>query len=81
MTCYEVLTGCLPLESLARNDYDGVTIRSERPKLPNYIDDRIQNLLRRCWHSKPSMRPTFEQIVEELEALLCLEPTWTKSLN
>lgn len=67
MTCYEVLTGCLPLGHLAKHDYDAVIIRSERPLLPDFVDDHIQDLLRRCWHPEPSLRPTFEHIVKKLE--------------
>lgn len=76
MTCYEVLTGRLPLENLLRTDYDAVIVRGERPPLPDYIDDQVQDLLRRCWHSEPSGRPTFVQIVRELEALRRSKPTF-----
>jgi serine/threonine protein kinase len=69
MTSYEVLTGCIPFQNRAINDYDGV-IGGARPPLPNYIDHEIQELVRRCWDHEPSMRPTFEQIERELKVLI-----------
>jgi serine/threonine protein kinase len=65
MTSYEVLTGCIPFQNHAINDYDGV-IGGARPPLPDYIDLEIQELVRRCWHPEPSVRPTFKKIVREL---------------
>jgi hypothetical protein len=65
MTCYEVLTGCIPFEGHEQNDYDGV-IGGERPPLPNYVNPRLQELLKRCWHCEPSIRPNFRDIVFEL---------------
>jgi hypothetical protein len=61
MTSYEVLTGCITFQNHVANDYDGV-IEGVRPPLTNYIDHEIQELVRRCWHPKPSTRPTFRQI-------------------
>jgi serine/threonine protein kinase len=69
MTSYEVLTGCIPFQNRAMNDCEGV-IEGVRPPLPNYIDHEIQELVRRCWHPEPSMRPTFEQIHRELEVFV-----------
>lgn len=78
MTCYEILTGGLPLKKLTRNerDADAVIAGDERPDLPDYVDYRVKDLLRRCWHSDPIERPTFVQIVRELEALRRTEPTF-----
>ena len=64
MTCYEVLTGCIPFQNRAANDYDSI-IEGERPPLPDYVDHEMQNLLERCWHCVPSIRPTFDKISSE----------------
>jgi serine/threonine protein kinase len=69
MTSYEVLTGCVPFQNHVANDYDGI-IGGVRPSLPNYIDPEIEELVKRCWHPEPSMRPTFKQIERELEVFI-----------
>lgn len=68
MTCYEILTGCVPLENLVPNDYDAV-LRGLRPQLPHPMNSRVTELLWRCWHSNPSERPSFEEIVFVLETV------------
>jgi hypothetical protein len=69
MTSYEVLTGCIPFQNHARNDYDDV-IGGARPPLPDYIDHEIQELVKRCWHPEPSMRPGFGEIEDELRVFV-----------
>ncbi|KAG0585858.1 hypothetical protein KC19_2G044700 [Ceratodon purpureus] len=65
MTCYEVLSGCIPFQNRKANDYRGV-IEGERPPLPDYVDRELQELLGQCWHTEPTMRPSFEKIEDEL---------------
>lgn len=64
MTCYEIITGRLPFEDRRRSDYG---IGDERPELPSDIEPPLRELLHGCWHSHPSERPTFEQIVVHLD--------------
>lgn len=64
MTCYEVLTGEIPLGYLGLKDYD-VVLQGVRPKLPVRTHPRIQSLLERCWHHDPLQRPSFEKIVDD----------------
>jgi len=66
MTCYEILSGGMPLEDLRRNDYDSI-IGGTRPMLPSQTPLWMVNLINRCWHKDPSMRPPFEEIVEILK--------------
>ncbi|KAG0600331.1 hypothetical protein M758_11G025100 [Ceratodon purpureus] len=63
MTCYEILTGKTPLENLRKLDYDAI-LQGTRPTLPRNLEPLIGKLLQRCWHHEPSMRPSFDQIVE-----------------
>ncbi|KAG0585864.1 hypothetical protein KC19_2G045300 [Ceratodon purpureus] len=65
MTCYEVLSGSIPFANRKVYDYSGV-IEGERPPLPDYVDRELQELLGKCWQSEPKMRPTFEEIEDEL---------------
>ncbi|KAG0625310.1 hypothetical protein M758_2G044400 [Ceratodon purpureus] len=65
MTCYEVLSGCIPFANRKVYDFSGV-IEGERPPLPDYVDCELQELLGKCWHSEPTMRPSFDEIEDEL---------------
>lgn len=72
MTCYEVSTACIPFQNRGANDYDAV-IEGERPPLPDYVDSELQELVRRCWKSEPSMRLSFEEVQDELDNVFARE--------
>lgn len=69
--------GFLVYEILANNDqlykfYNIATIRSDvskgkRPDLERILDPAYRNLIEKCWATKAEDRPTFDQIVEDLE--------------
>jgi len=44
--------------------------RNVRPVIPNDCVPSLSNLIQRCWHRNPRNRPTFEEIVRELEYIL-----------
>jgi serine/threonine protein kinase len=72
MTCYSlgrflVLTGKIPLENVAANDYDAILLHGARPQLPSGLEPWIRSLLERCWDHDLSKRPSFEEIVLEFE--------------
>ena len=66
MTCYEILTGCIPLEGFCSMNYDHV-LRGGRPKLPENIQPILKVLLNSCWHQDAIERPSFPKIVEFLK--------------
>ncbi|CAK9203822.1 unnamed protein product [Sphagnum troendelagicum] len=66
MLCYELLTGLIPLEELEPTNYDAI-ISGQRPKLPDYVNFTMQNLLRACWHAEPRERPGWTTIISILE--------------
>jgi hypothetical protein len=68
MTCYEVLTGCIPFEGLERNRFD-VVIDGRRPQLPSYVHPLLKTLLKRCWHADPLERPSVKEILEALKEI------------
>jgi serine/threonine protein kinase len=68
MTCYEILSGKLPFEGHSHKDYINLVLEGQRPKVPEYVDDWIQELLRMCWQSNREARPTFGEILRFLEA-------------
>lgn len=56
MICSEMFTGKTTFSS-AR------VTRNERPKLPSY-PEALASLLEACWHTWPSSRPSFTEIIE-----------------
>ncbi|KAF5391061.1 hypothetical protein D9757_003090 [Collybiopsis confluens] len=74
ITCVEIVTfGSLPWPLLP-DDVVKVTVleRKGRPTFPPRLVDRlgIRHMLRQCWDDEFNMRPSFSQIVNELEALM-----------
>lgn len=68
MLCFEILTGKVPFEDghlqgdkMARNIRAG-----ERPLFPSNSPKYLVNLTKRCWHTNPSMRPSFQSICRVL---------------
>ena len=67
MTCYEVLTGKIPLGDLRQTDFHLVLEGTERPPLPNHVPKRLKEIIRRCWLHDPASRPSLADV------LVCLE--------
>lgn len=66
---YEVLTGRTPFEErgkLTLFQLQSLVDRGERPLLPDSLPPALRDLVRRCWSHQPVDRPTFAQIVQEL---------------
>jgi hypothetical protein len=40
-----------------------------RPTIPVFVLPAVQRLIRKCWKPDPSRRPTFDQILDRLEAM------------
>ena len=66
MTCHEILTGEFPFQGHYTNDYDLVLKQRQRPKVPEYVDDWVSELLNRCWEEDPQARPSFKEIMDIL---------------
>ncbi|KAG0602912.1 hypothetical protein M758_10G051000 [Ceratodon purpureus] len=69
MTCYEVLTGKLPFDDhpLSGNWlllHDLVINQGLRPEVPEYVEGWARDLLKWCWQSDPSARPTIEEVLD-----------------
>ncbi|OHT07390.1 hypothetical protein TRFO_24404 [Tritrichomonas foetus] len=65
--CYYVVTTMIPWEGKNSNQIMYAVCEKERPDFPIYVTDNYISLIKRCWDDDPSKRPTFQQIVEELE--------------
>lgn len=81
MTCYEILSGCVPFEDVRRGDVAGLVSRGVRPVLPKLEDRRLVELIGQCWHRKPSKRPGFEEIRASLVAVQQKERTGKKVVH
>lgn len=46
-----------------------VLIKDIRPDIPPDTPDAFADLMRRCWDRNPSIRPSFKQVLYELEAM------------
>ena len=40
-----------------------------RPEIPSDTPDKFANLMKRCWDRNPNVRPSFKQILNELEGM------------
>lgn len=47
-----------PFEGHRLNDYD-IVLRGDRPTVPEDICPELKNLLSKCWHQDPLLRPLF----------------------
>ena len=72
---YEIFTGKYPYYEIEKKYQIGDhVLNGGRPIFANeeIAFDRIRVLMKRCWHSKPSKRPSFQSIEEKLSSLLSL---------
>lgn len=69
MTCYEIVTGCIPFEDLSLQNYDHV-FSGNQPLLPLDLDPLMKDVITSCWQLDPLERPSFEYIFRELNSFL-----------
>lgn len=65
MTCYEIVTGCIPFEGISWQNYDHV-LSGKQPTLPNDLDPLIKDIITNCWEIDPCKRPSFSSIFDQL---------------
>ncbi|KAK7283439.1 hypothetical protein RIF29_12955 [Crotalaria pallida] len=64
---WELLTRKLPYEHLSPLQAAvGVVQKGLRPEIPEHTHPMLVELLHRCWHQDPSLRPNFSEILEFL---------------
>ena len=67
MILFYLLDGRPPWPNLA--GLDAVRKAAEegnRPTIPRYVDERVQNLLKECWDDNANIRPPFSKIIPVL---------------
>ncbi|KAG0555597.1 hypothetical protein KC19_12G180600 [Ceratodon purpureus] len=74
MTCYEVVTGGVPLEDeikeLTPSELRLKVVEGLRPTLPSDLNSDLKLLIEECWSGKPEERPTFSSICQKLQRLI-----------
>jgi len=77
---WQMVKGKVPFNGLGRRTYmENVVIGGDRPKLDRGWNKQFIRLLRRCWCEDKSLRPSFSEIVAELDALILIEETSAKN--
>jgi hypothetical protein len=67
LVCYEILTRKEPFKHVLRSELcNWITVRRERPELPERCPRRLASLIQRCWEHDPCDRPNFPEICTEL---------------
>ncbi|KAJ0962972.1 hypothetical protein J5N97_028094 [Dioscorea zingiberensis] len=79
MICFELLTGKIPFDdSHLQGDKMSRNIRAgERPLFPFPSPKYLTNLTKRCWHTNPSVRPSFScicRVLRYIKKFLVLNP-------
>ena len=67
MVVYEIITEDEPFAGYNPLQIVEKTLKNERPEFNKPIAECYRNLIERCWSQEPGKRPTFDEIVEELE--------------
>ncbi|GLI63335.1 hypothetical protein VaNZ11_006253 [Volvox africanus] len=67
---YQVLCGMRLYEGMSAQEIaNAVAHRMLRPTLPSWMPANYRALAERCWHQLPSVRPTADELVRQLEKL------------
>jgi len=69
--CYQILSGEFPLDTVVRlqpsiQDRVSSICKGVRPALPRDTDPILRDLIHRCWHVDPALRPEFPEIYHVL---------------
>ena len=68
MMMFWLLVGAKPFDStLSAFRLASKVIQGERPSVPESVPTLLGDLIRKCWAGDPESRPTFEEIVSQLE--------------
>lgn len=78
MLLYEMMSLKAPFEKLKIPQICNKVTSGERPELINSIEEPYKNLIERCWSQDPKERPTFVQIIDELQSDKFITPTIDK---
>ena len=63
---YELLTDQRPFYEIYHPDFEHLIRNKKRPTLPKNISEKLKKLIESCWAQKPSERPIFANIVQQM---------------
>ncbi|KNA08793.1 hypothetical protein SOVF_159510 isoform B [Spinacia oleracea] len=67
---WELLTGEIPYSSLTPLQAAiGVVQKGLRPPIPKHAPSKLADLLEKCWHQDPTLRPKFSEVTEVLQQI------------
>ncbi|XP_058768737.1 serine/threonine-protein kinase EDR1-like [Vicia villosa] len=67
---WELATEKIPWDTLNSMQVIGaVGFMNQRPEIPKDVDPEWASLIEICWHSDPTCRPTFPELLERLREL------------
>jgi serine/threonine protein kinase len=72
MVLWEIVTGEIPFPEMENFQVfkRAICVLGQRPPIPNDMLPGLKNLIERCWHKEPSQRPTFAEIISELDLIM-----------
>ncbi len=73
ITCSEILTGKFPFMDVRPSELHSNIMAGNRPMLPVDIGEKLSDLIRDCWNSDPTRRPTSTEICARLDEIKCLD--------
>lgn len=63
---FEIVTQSVPYPDIPKRDLWKLVATGIRPTIPPTLNRNYAELMERCWHSSPGVRPTFDQIINDL---------------
>lgn len=73
---WQIVKGKVPFSGLGRRTYmENVVVGGDRPRLDRIWPKAFSRLLQRCWQEDYTQRPSFGEIMSELDALILAEET------
>jgi len=68
---WQIMKGKVPYETMSKKAYiNRIVLGKERPKLESTWSQRMKRLMQQCWSDDSDRRPTFQQILVELNTLI-----------
>ena len=70
MLAYYIITEKVPFSELSEQispfDLKDQIINKYRPPFPDFVTEKMKNLISKCWSDSKEKRPTFGEIINEL---------------
>lgn len=68
---WELITETQAFQNMKMADLKKIIIEDDsRPKIPEDVPEEIAKIIRCCWQNDAEKRPTFDQILDKLEAII-----------